>query len=228
MDDPKDPQDRILDAALAHVPFDGWSEQTLKRAASDADIPLAEARALFPRGAVDMALAFHRRGDARMMRRVREENMAELSYSDKVARAIWLRLDSVDKEAARRATTLFALPNHAADGARAIWGTADAIWTALGDKSTDGNWYSKRATLSGVYGSTVLFWLGDASMDHADTKAFIARRINDVMRFERMKSSVNANPVGRAVMAGPNFLMSRLRAPTRPPKGFPGTTGAGR
>ena len=222
MDDPKD---RILDAALTHVPFDGWSEQTLKRAAADVDMPLAEARALFPRGPVDLALAFHRRGDAEMARRVREESMADLSFSDKVARAIWLRLDSVDKEAARRAATLFALPTHAADGARAIWGTADAIWTALRDSSTDGNWYTKRATLAGVYGSTVLFWLGDSSMDHTETKAFIARRINDVMRFERVKSSVNANPLGRAVMAGPNFVMSRLRAPTRPAKGFPGSVG---
>ena len=225
MDDPKD---RILDAALVHVPFDGWSEQTLKRAASDVDMPLSEARALFPRGAADLAMAFHRRGDAEMARRVREEDMAELTYSGRVARAIWLRLDSVDKEAVRRAATLFALPTHAADGARAVWETADAIWTALGDSSTDGNWYSKRATLSGVYASVVLFWLGDDSMEHQETKAFIARRIDDVMRIERFKTSVNANPLGRAVMAGPNFVLSRLRAPTRPPKGFPGSVGTRR
>jgi ubiquinone biosynthesis protein COQ9 len=52
---------------------------------------------------------------------------------------------------------------HAADGAKAIWGTADRIWTALGDTSDDLNWYTKRATLSAVYGSTVLYWLGDDS-----------------------------------------------------------------
>ena len=223
-----DPQDRILDAALTHVPFDGWSEQTLKRAASDIDMPLSEARALFPRGGVDLALAYHRRGDAEMAERVRTEDMSELSYSQKVARAIWLRLDAVDKEAVRRGSTLFALPIHSADGAKAVWGTADAIWTALGDSSTDGNWYSKRATLSGVYGATVLFWLGDESMDHTDTRAFIARRIDDVMRIERMKTAVNANPLGRAMMAGPNFVLSRLRAPIRPPAGFPGSMGGRR
>ncbi|WP_375260994.1 COQ9 family protein [Palleronia sp.] len=218
-----DPQTKILDAALAHVPFDGWSEQTLKRAASDAGVPLAQARGLFPRGAVDLALAFHRRGDAEMARRVREEDMAELTYSGRVARAIWLRLASVDKEAARRAATLFALPIHTADGARAVWGTADAIWSALGDASTDGNWYTKRATLSGVYASAVLFWLGDDSVDHQETKAFIARRIDDVMRIEKMKSALNSNPLGRAVMTGPNFVLSRLRAPIHRPKGFPGS-----
>ncbi|SPJ23565.1 COQ9 family protein [Palleronia abyssalis] len=222
-----DPRHRILTAALAHVPFDGWSEATLKRAASDADVPIEEARALFPRGAVDLALAFHRMGDTEAARRIAAEDMSEMRYSDKVARAIWLRLDAVDKEAVRRGTTLFALPIYATDGARAIWETADMIWTALGDRSTDGNWYSKRATLSGVYASVVLFWLGDDSMDHADTRDFIARRIDDVMRIERMKSAVNANPLGRAVMVGPNWLISKMRAPIKPPKGFPGSVSGG-
>ncbi|QFU09786.1 hypothetical protein PARPLA_00651 [Rhodobacteraceae bacterium THAF1] len=223
-----DPAARILDAALMHVPFDGWSDETLRRAAEDADVPLVEARSLFPRGAVDLALAFHRQGDARMVERIAEEDMDALRYSEKVARAVWLRLDSVDKEAVRRGTTLFALPMHAADGARALWQTADTIWTALGDSSTDGNWYSKRATLSGVYASVVLYWLGDDSLDHQDTRAFIDRRIDDVMRIEKVKSAINSNPLGRAVMAGPNWLMSKMKPPKDARAGFPGSFGGGR
>ncbi len=219
-----DPRDRVLDAALAHVPFDGWSDDTLRRAARDADMPLAEVRALFPRGAVDLAMAFHRRGDARLAARLAELDMGEMRYRDRVAKAIWLRLEAVDKEAVRRAATLFALPMHAADGARALWETADAIWTALGDTSTDGNWYSKRATLSGVYASVVLYWLGDDSMDQHETRGFIDRRIDDVMRIESAKSAVNANPLGRMIMAGPNFVLSRLRRPART-TGLPGSIG---
>ncbi len=219
-----DPRDRVLDAALAHVPFDGWSEATLRRAARDADMPPAEAQALFPRGAVDLALAYHRRGDAEMARRVAAEDMTELRYSEKVARAIWLRLEVVDREIVRRGATLFALPTHSRDGARALWETADAIWTALGDTSADGNWYSKRATLSGVYASVVLYWLGDGSLEAQDTRAFIDRRIDDVMWIERVKGRVVSNPLGRAMMAGPNFVMSRLRKPFRPPN-FPGSFG---
>ena len=222
-----DPTARILDAAMMHVPFDGWSDETLRRAAKDAEVPLVEARSLFPRGAVDLAMAFHRRGDARMVDRMAKEDLSDLRYSEKVARAIWLRLDGTDKEAVRRGTTLFALPMNAADGARALWETADAIWTALGDSSTDGNWYSKRATLSGVYGSVVLYWLGDDSLDHQDTRAFIDRRIDDVMRIEKMKSAINGNPFGRAMMAGPNWLMSRMRPPKDPRPTHPGTFGDG-
>jgi ubiquinone biosynthesis protein COQ9 len=87
---------------------------------------------------------------------------------------------------------------HAADGARAIWGTADAIWTALGDTSDDMNWYSKRASLSAVYGATVLFWLGDDSTGHQATWDFLDRRIEGVMRFEKAKAAMAANPLGKA------------------------------
>ncbi len=217
-----DPREKVLDAALAHVPFDGWSHDTLKRAAKDADMPLAEARALFPRGAVDLAMAYHRRKDAEMADRLREQDLADMRYRDKVTRAIRLRLDVADKEVVRRGATLFALPMHAGDGARALWETADAIWTALGDTSTDGNWYSKRATLSGVYASVVLYWLGDDSLDHQDTSAFIDRRIDNVMWVERTKTTLASNPVGRAMMAGPNFVLSRLRKP-KGLGGFPGS-----
>ncbi len=102
---------------------------------------------------------------------------------------------------------------HAADGARAIWGTADAIWTALGDTSNDLNWYTKRATLSGVYGATVLYWLGDDSSEHQATWDFLDRRIEQVMQVEKLKASFRENPLGKALMSGPGKLFSSIRAP---------------
>jgi ubiquinone biosynthesis protein COQ9 len=212
----QDPRARIIEAALLHVPFDGWSDTTLRAAARDSDVPLASARALFPRGAVDLALAFHRQGDARMLARLAEEDLSALRFRDRVARAVRLRLEVIeDREAVRRGSTLFALPQHAADGARALWETADAIWTALGDSSEDINWYTKRATLSGVYASTVLYWLGDDSPAHADTWEFLDRRIDDVMRFEKVKAAVNGNPLFKPFLAVPNWLASNVRAPRR-------------
>ena len=156
---------RLLDAALNHVAFDGWSETTFRAAVTDAGVDPVVARGLFPRGAVDMAIAFHRRGDDAMAARLAQAGDEGLRYRDKVARAIRTRIEVVDdREAVRRGTTLFALPLYAPDGAKLIWGTADRIWGALGDTARDFNWYTKRATLSGVYSSTVLFWLGDDSI----------------------------------------------------------------
>ncbi len=207
----------MLDAALVHVPFDGWSDRTLRAAVAEAGVDPGLARALFPRGAVDLALAFHKRGDDAMVARLRTADLHSLRYRDRVASAIRYRLEAVsDKEVVRRSTTLFALPTHAADGAKAIWGTADTIWNALGDTSRDVNWYTKRATLSAVYAATVLFWLGDDSIGHQNTWGFLDRRIDDVMRIEKAKAGLRDNPLSKALLAGPLNLMAGVKAPTMP------------
>ncbi len=208
--------DKLLDSAMVHVPFDGWGEAALRAAAADCGVDMAAARAVFPRGGVDMALAFHRRGDAAMVARLAERDLSQLRIRERIALAVRLRIEAAeDRELVRRASTLFALPPYAADGTRALWGTADAIWTALGDSSTDYNWYSKRAILSGVYSATVLFWLGDDSPQSDATWAFLDRRIDGVMQFEKVKSSVDKNPVLRVAFAGPRALLSCVRAPQR-------------
>ena len=210
------PKEQLLDAALMHVAFDGWSEATFKAAVSDAGMDPTVARAVCPRGAVDLAVAYHKRGDQQMIDRMKAENMTEMKFSAKVAAMVRFRLEAAtDKEAVRRGTTLFALPQYAPEGAKLVWGTADAIWTALGDTSEDVNWYTKRATLSAVYSSTVLFWLGDTSEGHAETWAFLDRRIENVMQIEKVKAQVNSSPTLSMLMAGPNWLLSHVKAPSR-------------
>ena len=170
------------------------------------------ARDLFPKGGVDLALAYHRQGDEAMRAALAAESMDGLRFRDRVARAVRLRIEAADIELVRRSTTLLTLPQNAPKGTAAIWGTADAIWTALGDTSADLNWYSKRATLSAVYGATVLFWLGDDSPDHQATWDFLDRRIGDVMEIEKLKAKVAENPLGKAVMAGSGKVLESLRS----------------
>ena len=218
------PKDRLLQSAVMHVPFDGWSQATFDAAIADSGVDRTVAQSVCPRGAVDLALYFHAKGDAAMLARLAEADLADMKFRDRVAAAVRFRLEVVeDKETVRRGTALFALPVYAADGAKAIWGTADAIWSALGDTSEDVNWYTKRATLCGVYSATVLYWLGDTSEDHADTWAFLDRRIDDVMQIEKLKAQVNSSPVLSRLMAGPNWLLSHVKAPQRlPGAGLPG------
>ena len=216
-----DTKDRVLEAALIHVPFDGWSDRTLRAAAADAGVEGGLARALFPRGGVDLALAYHRRGDDQMVARLQAMDLTALRFRDRVAAAVRARLEDADPELVRRGSTLFSLPMHAADGAKAIWGTADRIWTALGDTSDDLNWYTKRATLSAVYGSTVLYWLGDTSPGHQATWEFLDRRIDGVMQIEKLKATVRENPLGKAILAGPGKVLESFRKP-RMPDDLPG------
>ena len=215
----------LLEAALLHVPFDGWSETTFRAATRDVEIDPSLARAICPRGAVDLAIAYHVQGDTLMLDRLKREDLSDLRFRDKVAMAVRYRLEAVsDKEAVRRGTTLFALPHHAVDGSKLIWGTADKIWDALGDTSDDLNWYTKRLTLSGVYSATVLYWLGDDSADHQATWAFLDRRIDDVMQIEKVKAKVRETPVLGRLAEAPNWLFGRVRPPVRmPDMGMPGS-----
>lgn len=215
----------LLEAALMHVAFDGWSDATFKAAVRASGMDIGLAKSVCPRGAIDLAIAFHKRGDEAMIAAVKAADLTEMKFRQKVAFALRTRFELImDKEAVQRGTTLFALPHLAADGAKLIWGTADAIWTVLGDTSEDVNWYTKRATLSGVYASTVLYWLGDDSTDTQATWDFIDRRIENVMQFEKVKAQVNSNATLSKLMAGPNWLMNQIKAPTQfaPPTDLPG------
>lgn len=218
-----DPVTQLLDAALGHVVFDGWSQTTFDAAIADCDMDPVLARAICPRGAVDLALTYHRRGDAQMLARLAEEDLTGMRFRDKIAAMVRFRLEAAeDKEAVRRGVTLFALPQYASDGVKAIWGTCDAIWTALGDTSDDLNWYSKRTTLSGVYSATVLYWLGDDSPGHQATWEFLDRRIDNVMQFEKVKADLRKNPLLKPLLAGPEWLAAQIKRPN-PRDDLPGS-----
>ena len=216
----------VIDAALPHVAFDGWSDRTLALAVEDAGVDPGLSRLAFPRGGLDLALAFHRDRDAALAEAIAGADLAALRFRDRIGWAVMRRLELVadDREAVRRGATLFALPHHAADGARAIWHTADTIWTALGDQSRDFAWYSKRATLSAVYSSALLYWLGDETPGSEATRAFVDRRIDNVMQVEQVKARLRENPLSAAVLRGPQALLDRVRAPAdTPPAGLPGS-----
>ena len=217
-------QAKVLEAALPHVVFDGWSAGTLSAAIADSGVDSGLAALAFPRGAVDLALEFHYDGDRKLADAMAASDTTSMRYSEKIANGVRLRLELVEKhrEAVRRGSALFALPMYAGDGAKAIWHTADTIWNALGDTSRDVNWYTKRATLSAVYSSAVLFWLGDESGGE-DTRNFIDRRIENVMQFEKFKTTMRGNFLVQAFMAGPGKVLEKVAAPGETPSGFPGS-----
>lgn len=218
---PLDPaKARLLDAILPHVAFEGWSQAAFAAAVAavvaDTGISPGLARILCPRGAVDLAVAFHQQGDRAMRLAVKAADLRHMRHSEKVAFAVRARIAAIsDKEAVRRGTALFALPHLAADGAKLIWGTADAIWDVLGDKSDDFNWYSKRVILSAVWTSTVVFWLGDDSFGGQATDAFIDRRIANVMQLEKLKSQVNSSPLLKPLTGPLLGLLGKIKAPSR-------------
>lgn len=220
-------QRAVLDAALPDVAFDGWSDVLLRRAVAGSGVEPGLAKLAFPRGAADLAVAFHRLGDSEMLARLERENINAMRIREKITAAVRARLEIAGphEEAVRRAASMYALPTHAAAGAALTWETADAIWNAAGDSAEDYNWYTKRMTLSGVFSATLLYWLNDTSPDKEASWRFLDRRIENVMQFEKTKAAVQNSTLGKAILAGPMAVLSRIRRPQR--DGMPAGLGVG-
>ena len=180
----EDQRRALMRASVRHVPFDGWSKCALRAGAKDIDIPVGIAAALFPAGGKDLVELHCRTADAAAFDALATRDLVSMRVRERVAAAVRARIEicAEDREAVRRAVSMFALPGNAALAARLLYGSVDTIWRAAGDRSTDWNFYSKRGLLAGVYGSTVLFWLQDNSEDFTETWAFLDRRIADVMQ----------------------------------------------
>lgn len=220
-------KETFLTAALPHVPFDGWSQATIDATLADTNAEPGLVKVLFPRGPVDLAMAYHQRGDHEMVMRLKAEELGALRYRDRIAAGIRFRLEAADRELVRKGMALLALPQHAAIGAGAVWQTSSLIWEALGDSSRDLNWYTKRATLSAVYSSTLLFWLGDDSPGSTATWDFLDRRIDNVMSFEKVKGRARETGLVKAFMRGPERLLDQIKAPDSPRPGYPGQVQGG-
>ena len=192
--------EKLIAALLPDVAFDGWTRHALRNAARRADSPVGEAIALFPRGAPDLIAAFSRWADLQMIERLTAMPVEPVSLSRRVALAIRLRFEVLApwREAVRRGLSVLAMPQNALLGLRLLYDTVDAIWYGVGDDSTDFSFYSKRATLAGIYAAGVLFWLDDRSPGFADTQAFIERRLADLHRLtglrERLATAAESLP----------------------------------
>jgi ubiquinone biosynthesis protein COQ9 len=175
----------------AHAAFDGWGEAAIAMAAGELGVPADRARLAFPGGATEMIDGWFDWLDKTMLLAFPPERIAEMKIRERIRDLILFRLEAMapQREALRRALSILAMPQNAPTGAKLAWRSVDRIWRVAGDNATDFNHYSKRVILLGVYGATSLVFLDDDSDDLAQTRAFLDRRIDEVMRFEKAKAS---------------------------------------
>ena len=214
-------QDMTLDevrAALApilprHAAFDGWRREAVPMAAEQCGIDADIATLAFPGGAMEMIDAWFESIDSRMREALPQEKLATLSIRMRITALVETRLTLLarDREALRRAQAVMAMPRNAAAAARLGWRAADVMWRAAGDETTDLNHYTKRLTLAGVYAATLLVFVDDKNKDWAETRAFLARRIEGVMRFERAKAQWKGIGAGERLSFA--RFIGRLRYP---------------
>lgn len=200
----------IADAAA----FDGWTADAVAQAASLAGVAPELAAFAFRDGQMAMITAWVHHVDAEMARTTPAASLAGLPIRERIRRLVMARLDAVAgrEEALARALAIMALPRNLAATARLGWHSADAMWRLAGDTATDYNHYTKRATLGALYAATLQVFAGDRTPDKATTRAFLDRRIEGVMRFEKAKAQLLRRPEERFSMAR---LLGRIRYPAR-------------
>lgn len=176
-------RERLLAAALDEAPFSGWTTASLKAAASAASLSDGEAQLAAPGGVTDLLDLFEDQADAAMLANAQ---FGSNSLRGRVKTLIMARFHHMQphREALRRAAphAVFTAPG-------SMWRTADRIWRALGDPSTDYNFYSKRSILTGVLAASMLVFLADETEDLSETEAFLTRRLDGVMAFEKAKAA---------------------------------------
>jgi ubiquinone biosynthesis protein COQ9 len=213
-------EDATLDdirAALApavadNAAFDGWTRTAVDAAAATLGIDPDVARLAIGDSAVDMIDAWFASIDTAMLDRLPAEQLSAMKIRERIAALVETRLEvaAPNREALRRAIAVLALPQNLARAARLGWRSADVMWRAAGDTAADYNHYTKRAILAGVYGATVQVFLDDDSEGFADTRAFLARRIDGIMRFEKAKAGLLAR---RERIPSLSRFVGRLRYP---------------
>jgi ubiquinone biosynthesis protein COQ9 len=205
-------RERIALAVGENAVFDGWTAKAVDSAAAQAGVDQAQARLAFPKTQPAMIDAYIQAVDREMVKRLTPAKLGKMKIREKIRSLVWARLEIMGsaREGVRTALAILAMPQNVPLGMRIGWRTADLMWRAAGDTSTDYNHYTKRLTLGAVYGSTLLAWLDDNSEGWAETAAFLDRRIDNVMQFEKWKAQWR----GQEHFSLSRFL-GRLRYPPR-------------
>lgn len=194
--------------------FDGWSRKAVDSAARQLGIDPIQARLAIPKSQAGMIDLFVEEVDRGLEAYFTPKRLSKLKIREKIHELIWRRLEIMgpSREAVRRALAILALPQNIPLGLRISWRTLDLMWRIAGDTSVDYNHYTKRLTLGAVYGSTLLVWLDDKSEGWSETASFLERRIDDVMKIERVKAQWRGSSDQRLSLS--RFL-GRLRYPPR-------------
>ncbi|KAL6107352.1 coq9 [Pungitius sinensis] len=201
-------QARVLTAALEFVPLHGWSMEAIAAAAETLGLSSAST-GMFYNGAGDLVLHFVAQCNSQLTETLAEQhNQVQLGQAEPKKTADFLR-DAVETrlrmhipyiESWPQAMSILLLPHNIPESLKHLSTLVDDMWYYAGDRSTDMNWYTKRAALTGIYNTTELVMLQDSSPDFLDTWNFLDNRIQDVVNMGA--ATKQAQATGETVVQG--------------------------
>ena len=193
-------QQQLLEAALPIVAFEGWNIRAFQQAAQSIKLTADDIHQAFPDGIAQALSLWNEESNRRLKQTLEHDyHLESMKIRDRIATAVMvrLRLNQPYREAVRKAIAYYALPWHLPQATNELYRTVDTMWHCAGDRSTDFNFYTKRLLLAKVYSTTTTFWLNDDSENQQETDAFLARRIEEVMRIQKWKGRLQScvNPL---------------------------------
>jgi ubiquinone biosynthesis protein COQ9 len=204
---------RLALAVGENAVFDGWTKAAVDTAAAQLGVDPVQARLAMPKTQSGLIDVYIQEVDRALAAYFTPKRLDGMKIREKIRALVWHRLEVMGpaREAVRRALAILAMPQNLPLAVRMSWRTADLMWRIAGDTTTDFNHYTKRMTLGAVYGSTLLVWLDDQSEGWTETAAFLDRRIDDVMKFEKFKAEWR----GSSERLSLSRFLGRLRYPPR-------------
>lgn len=202
----------LAPSLAANAAFDGWNTRALDATAGAMGVDRDVARLAFSGGPLAMIDAWFAHIDRAMLDELSPETLAGMKIRARITALVEARLALLApyRDALRRALAILAMPQNLTRASKLGWRAADAMWRAAGDTATDYNHYTKRMTLGSVYAATIAVFVQDESEEWADTRAFLGRRIEGIMRFEKAKAGFVARTGNRPSLSR---FIGRLRYP---------------
>lgn len=181
-------REKIIEDALDEIVFQGWDFKVILEACQNSGYEKDYARILFPQGIEQVLDCYLCMMDHKMLSEIEQLPLDGLPIREKITQMVATRIAllSSKRSLAIQTMTTLSMPIYAKLSSKALFRSADHMWRAIGDQSTDHNYYSKRMLLSMVYASTLLYWVNDDSEQQKDTYEFLKRRIQNVMSFGKI------------------------------------------
>ncbi|XP_016930471.2 ubiquinone biosynthesis protein COQ9, mitochondrial [Drosophila suzukii] len=184
---------KILDAALNHVPQQGWTRQAIVLGAEESGYP-SVVHGMFPEGGFALVSHFNGKCNAQLVESLQQKTdggKQEVEDPlDFLVQAVRQRLEMVTpyKTHWPQAMALIAQPQHAPTALAQVLTLVDDICYYSGDRSVDFGWYTRRVGLATIMKMTELYFLQDTSPGHAQTWDFLKNRMDEAVQLQMMLS----------------------------------------
>lgn len=188
---------KVTEKFINLLAFEPWSNETLEKACEEAGFDKAFTFALYPGKIAEFTHEFVQQCNENAFAQAKAvANFQGLKIGQKVEEIIYARILQYHTrlknfESLKKFIGYSANPKNIGASLGNIYEFANDVWYEIGDKSTDISYYTRRLSLSAIYSKCMLYSLSDKSDNLTQTKKFIQKSIDALLKINKLKQKVN-------------------------------------